>query len=58
VSKVPGMNAMAMFHDPWSVAWNMDAFTNVATIIPAVVLTYHGTEAPIDEKIRDAAATK
>jgi hypothetical protein len=51
VSRVPGMNAMALFHDQWSVTWHMDTFTNVVTIAPAVVLTYTGTGAPFFEKL-------
>lgn len=58
VSRVPGMNAMALFHDTWSVSWDMDAFTNVATIVPAVVLTYEGTGAPFYEKLEDTAAAE
>lgn len=56
VSRVPGMNAMAVFHDTWSVSWDMNAFTNVATIVPAVVLTYTGTGAPYFERLEDTAA--
>jgi hypothetical protein len=56
VSRVPGMNAMAFFHDTWSVAWDMNAFTNGATIVPAVVLTYTGTGAPFYDKIQESAA--
>jgi hypothetical protein len=58
VSKVPGMNAMSLFHDKWSVSWDMDAFTNVATIVPAVVLTYTGTGAPYYEKLQETAVDK
>lgn len=52
-SRIPGMNAMAVFHDTWSVSWDMNAFTNVATIVPAVVLTYIGTGAPYFDKLQD-----
>lgn len=40
VSRIPGMNAMALFHDNWAVTWDMNAFTSVTSIVPAVVLTY------------------
>ena len=51
VSRVPGMNAMAFFHDTWSVNWNMGDVANVATIPPAVVLTYLGTGEPFYDKV-------
>lgn len=56
VSRVPGMNTMALFHDKWSVSWDMDAFTNVASIVPAVVLTYTGTGAPYFDRLQRAAS--
>jgi hypothetical protein len=31
-----------MGNSVWSFSWDMDAFTNVASIVPAVVLTYTG----------------
>ena len=46
VSRIPGMNTMALFHDTWAVSWDMNAFTSVTSIVPAVVLTYTGTGAP------------
>ena len=55
VSKVPGMNAMSVFHDQWSVSWDMDAFTRVVTIVPAVVLTYTGTGAPYYDTLQQAS---
>lgn len=54
ISRVPGMNAMSVFHDQWSVSWDMDPFTNAATIVPAVVLTYTGTGAPLFSEIDQA----
>jgi hypothetical protein len=53
VAKVPGMNAMAIFHDQWTYSWDMNILTNVMSIAPAVVLTYMGTVAPINNEIRD-----
>lgn len=53
VSRIPGMNAMALFHDHWAVSWEMSPVTNVATIFPAVVLTYMGTTSPINDHIQD-----
>ena len=59
LAKVPGMNAMALFHDRWAVSWEMDAFTTKATIAPAIVLTYLGATAVVDNAstraITDAA---
>lgn len=51
IAKVPGANAMGLFHDQWVSQWNMDSWAlgsvaNKATILPAVVLTYVGTGAP------------
>jgi hypothetical protein len=46
ISKVPGMNAMALFHDQWTISWDMGTLTTPASIIPAIVLTYTGTGAP------------
>lgn len=56
VSKVPGMNAMAFFHDQWAINWNMPPGVLQATIYPAIVMTYNGTSAPLFEEIRVAAA--
>jgi hypothetical protein len=58
VSRVPGMNAMAFFHDQWSVSWDMNAFTNVATIVPAVVVTYTGTGAPFFDKLQQSTTER
>ncbi|MET4373277.1 hypothetical protein ABIA99_005999 [Bradyrhizobium sp. LB12.1] len=57
VSRIPGMNAMALFHDNWAVSWDMNAFTSVTSIVPAVVLTYTGTGAPYFDRL-EATATK
>jgi hypothetical protein len=46
ISKVPGWNAMSLFHDQWCVSWDMSAFTSIATIGPAIVLTYVGIGTP------------
>jgi len=51
VSKVPGMNAMALFHDQWAISWQMGDAASVSTIVPATVLTYVGSGAPVYEKI-------
>lgn len=60
LAKVPGMNAMALFHDRWAVAWEMDPVMTKATIAPAIVLTYLGATATVDQAsttaITDAAA--
>jgi hypothetical protein len=52
VSKVPGMNTMAMFHDQWAVSWKMGDAATIATIYPATVLTYVGTGAPLYTQIQ------
>jgi hypothetical protein len=57
VSKIPGMNAMSVFHDQWCVAWKFDqvplgSVATVATIPPAVVLTYVGAGSPYYEKLQ------
>lgn len=55
VSRVPGMNAMAYFHDTWSTTWKMPPGFNEFTILPATVLTYAGTGAPMVDRIRTIA---
>ncbi|WP_144444291.1 hypothetical protein [Caballeronia arationis] len=57
VSKIPGMQAMAIFHDTWTVDWKSDAMVK-ASILPAIVLTYVGTTAPVFEKLDDTAVEK
>jgi hypothetical protein len=52
VSRVPGMNAMAVFHDTWSVSWRMPPGINELTIMPATVLTYTATGAPMTDRIQ------
>jgi hypothetical protein len=54
--KIPGMNAMAFFHDKWVATWNMsETIANQLTIPPAIVLTYMGTDSHVLEEIRKAA---
>ena len=55
VAKIPGMNAMSVFHDHWAVSWDMGSFTTVASIPPAVVITYVGTGAPYTNGLVDVA---
>lgn len=57
VSKVPGMNAMAMFHDNWAVSWDMNNFTTAGTILPATVLTYIGTGSSYYATLQRAAVS-
>ena len=52
VSQIPGMNAMAVFHDTWAMNWKMDSLTTKITIIPAIAITYIGTGAPYYEQLR------
>ncbi|MET3384193.1 hypothetical protein [Variovorax paradoxus] len=60
LAKVPGMNAMALFHDRWAVSWRMDSLTTKVSIVPAIVLTYMGATVVVDQAsttgITDAAA--
>lgn len=57
VARIPGMNAMAIFHDQWAVSWKMGELTTIPSILPAVVLTYTGTYvatgAAINNQIQD-----
>jgi hypothetical protein len=55
VSKYPGMNAMALFHDHLSYSMGFDPVTNVWTIVPATVATYYGTGIPAEDQIRKSA---
>jgi hypothetical protein len=55
VSKVPGMNAMALLHDDLSYQMAFDPATNVWTIVPASVVTYYGTGVPTENQIRETA---
>lgn len=72
VSKVPGMNAMAVGHDIIDSEWNRladipianDAFVvlesavRVGSIAPSVVLTYEGAGFRVQEMIRDEVAAR
>lgn len=58
VSRIPGMNAMSVFHDQWAVSWDMNALTTVGTIAPAIVLTYTGTGTQYYELLRKTAVEK
>ncbi len=52
ISRIPGMNAMAVFHDQWSISWDMGRLSDVVTIVPAIVLTYTGTGTNYYEHLR------
>ncbi|ATH80461.1 hypothetical protein CO724_04485 [Ectopseudomonas mendocina] len=49
VSKIPGMNGMALMHDSWVAEFHLDDLlggaANQLTIAPAIILHYGGTEA-------------
>ena len=45
---------MAVFHDNWAIDWNMKYLT-IPTIVPAIVITYIGTEAPFQEFLKETA---
>lgn len=52
-AKVPGMNAMGLFHDKWAFDWNMGSTATKLTIIPAIAVTYVGTGSQIYTSIPD-----
>jgi hypothetical protein len=54
LAKIPGVNAMALYHDDWVLAWKMKSDAAVmGTIIPALVMTYYGTGQMLSDKITD-----
>lgn len=58
-SKIPGMNAMSVYHDQIGYSMVTDSaainwITTIGTIPPAIVLTYYGSPVPINEKILSA----
>lgn len=56
VGKMPGFNAMGLFHDNWVLAWGMaDDARNQLTIFPALVMTHYGTGHMLSEKITEVA---
>ncbi|WEK01214.1 MAG: hypothetical protein P0Y59_05855 [Candidatus Sphingomonas phytovorans] len=54
IAKIPGVNAMAIFHDQWVITAPLSGWTNQATIVPAIVVTYLGTEAGTQQVIAEA----
>jgi hypothetical protein len=57
VGKIPGMNAMALFHDQWMAVWKPSDFMNKASIVSAIVLTYVGTGEPLHRNIQASAVS-
>jgi len=56
--KIPGFNAMALFHDNWVLAWGMsEDIRNKLTIFPALVMTYYGTGHMLSEKITELSSS-
>jgi hypothetical protein len=55
ISRIPGMNAMSVFHDEWAITWKMNLVTNVSTIPVAVYFTYLGTDSHILDLIREVS---
>lgn len=51
ISKIPGMQNMAIFHDQWALQANMGSFTTKASILPAMILTYIGRGTPYYENL-------
>jgi len=58
ISKIPGMNAMALFHDQCAVYFDMNALASVGTIPPAIVFTYIGTGTQMYDLIQKTASEK
>ncbi|HJV96482.1 MAG TPA: hypothetical protein VJ608_10620 [Albitalea sp.] len=55
VAKVPGMNAMALFHDRWTVNWSMTSTPAIQGSIPvAMVLVYTGETLAYDTRSSNA----
>lgn len=54
-SRIPGVQAMSIFHDKWVDSWHMGTISNPATIVPAIVITYTGLGVPLLEDIRSTA---
>jgi hypothetical protein len=54
--KVPGVNAIFTSDNQWAISWDKGAFTSKTSKIPAVVVTYAGTESPLGEKIQELTA--
>jgi hypothetical protein len=57
VGRVPGMNAMALAHDKWTVGWTSDMAIK-GTIVPAIMVTYIGTGDALYGDLRKAAVAK
>ena len=56
-AKVPGMNAMGLFHDKLVVSWAIsDNIGNQLTIFPAMLFTYLGTDGGLTTKIANVTA--
>lgn len=64
VSKVPGMNAMAVAHDIFDIKFNpettaaLEMIVRIGTIAPAVVVTYEGAGYHVHEIIRKEIAER
>lgn len=55
-AKVPGMNAMGLFHDKFVMSWAIsENIGNQLTIYPAMLFTYLGTDGGIITKIAEQA---
>jgi hypothetical protein len=50
---VPGMNAMALFHDRWAFNWSMGTAATIGSIPVAMILTYTG-----ETLVYDAASSR
>jgi hypothetical protein len=53
ISKIPGWNAMGLGHDSLVIAWNLSDLASIATIAPAIVVTYVGFGTPYYDLLRN-----
>lgn len=50
----PGANAFSLFHDQWVAVSHLEGLQVQGTIVPAIVLIYNGTAAPLNNAIEAA----
>ncbi|HNP84109.1 MAG TPA: hypothetical protein PKN47_21795 [Nitrospira sp.] len=56
---IPVTQAGSVLHDQWAIQWDMNRAMNLATIAPAMVMTYYGTDGAItDLMLKTAVAGK
>ena len=55
ISRIPGWNAMGLGHDQFVVAWHVGDLMSIATIAPAIVVTYVGLGTPYYDLLRETS---